>query len=155
MSEAAIHYRKIMAASFKKFAVPLGDLIEQYAGYLQEWQPLDEFKKTYPCAGSLARNAFPIEFLQFRMEFGLVVADWEAGRNLHVLWTEQCDYPFQIAMYLIRMMTTLRERENEEGMASHAVVADGKLQTMNKSHIDHLDGKNVTKSSKYAAPEKD
>ena len=45
------------------------------------------------------------------------------------------------------MMTTLRERENEEGMASHAVVADGKLHTMNKSDIDQLNGKSATKSS--------
>lgn len=155
-SRATVHYRRIMAESFRKFAIPLAGLIEQFAGFLQEWQPIDDFKKTYPCAGVLARNEFPIQFLQFRMEFGLVVADWDAGRNLDVLWTEQSVYPFQIAMYLIRMMTTLRERENQEGMASHAVVEDGKMiTTVPKSSINQFDGKSdkemPTKNSKYVA----
>ena len=147
-SPASKHFRRIIKVSLRTLITPLSDLIKDFAGFLQEWASLDEFQKIYPCAGPLKRNEFPIQLMQFEMEIVEVVKDWENNTNLDVFWTEQFQYPFLLAMYLIIMMTKLREMENKEGMASHALSDDNSIR---KNAIEHIDGK---KKSRYVSAQK-
>jgi hypothetical protein len=147
-SPASRHFRRMITVSFNTLLVPLSALIQQYAGFLQEWVTMEEFKQAYPCHGTLGRNEFPIQLLQFKMEMEQVVQDWDNGEHLDVLWTQQCGFPFQLGMYLIRMVTKLREMENLEGMASHALSDDGKVE---KEATDTIDGVVKRGGSKYVA----
>ena len=69
----------------------------------------------------MLKDTFLIQLVQFSIEIEAVIDDWDAGKKLDTFWSTQSPYPFQVGMYLIRMMTLLREMENKEGLASHAI----------------------------------
>eukprot|EP00943_MAST-04B_sp_MAST-4B-sp1_P005127 g5127.t1 len=139
---AACHFRKIVSRCFRKLLIPIAEMIKQNAGYLQEWESKEKFSELYPVAKGkgMERNRFLVQFVQFSIEMEAVVEDWDEGKNLDVFWTTQCPYPFQAGMYMIRMMTKLREMENEEGLASHVIADDFKNEKDKARLIKEVDG---------------
>ena len=121
--DGARHFRIIISKCYRKLIIPVVDMINKYAGYLQEWESKESFFKLYPVAAGngMGRNLFLIQLVQFSIEIEAVIDDWDAGKKLDTFWSTQSPYPFQVGMYLIRMMTLLREMENKEGLASHAI----------------------------------
>lgn len=126
--EIEIHrtvYCMNMRSIVNKFVAPLSEMIQKYGQHLQHWGDKDEYKKRFPCAASngLLRNLFPTQLCRWHAEFEGILERWD--RDDYSLLYPVCNpFPKLLIIHFMRMLTALRELENEAGIASHAVYKD-------------------------------
>ena len=115
-------YRKTMKRMVMDYAVPAAELIKKYAGHLQEWTTIDEFKQSYShyASNGLGRNLFFIDFQSFAFEFRDLIMDWENG-DFTTAWPIINLYHLNMWTYPTQMITRIREIENGFGSGKHAV----------------------------------
>lgn len=114
-----------MRALVENFVEPLSKLIQRNGQHLQHWGDKEDYKKRFPCAASngLLRNLFPTQLCRFQGEFKEILKMWDRG-DYSLLFPIVNPFPRAIIMHFMRMLTALRELENEAGIASHAVYRD-------------------------------
>lgn len=114
-----------MRSIVKKFVGPLSEVIQKYGQHLQHWGDKEEYKKRFPCAANngLLRNLFPTQLCRWHAEFEEILEMWD--RDDYSLLYPVCNpFPKLLIIHFMRMLTALRELENEAGIASHAVFKD-------------------------------
>ena len=114
-----------MRSILKNFVGPASQIIQKYGQHLQHWGDKEEYKKRFPCAASngLLRNLFPTQLCRWHAEFEQILGMWDKG-DYSLLYPVCNPFPRLVIVHFMRMLTALRELENEAGIASHAVYKD-------------------------------